>query len=163
MNYTYRLDIRGYHRRMSARLWRGDCRRKPPRSYRSARRSRPSNSGRRASPGDRTRPDAVVVAAAKVGGILVNDRYPADFLPDNLLIETNVIHATLRCDVDRLGSWAHPASTRSWRHSRSRNTRFSRAPWNPPTSGTLSPRSPVSNCVRPTAASTVLTMFGNAL
>ncbi|MDW9958335.1 GDP-L-fucose synthase [Sinorhizobium meliloti] len=49
-----------------------------------------------------TRPEAVVLAAAKVGGILANDRYPADFLLDNLLIETNVINAACRCNVDRL-------------------------------------------------------------
>ncbi|CAN7647810.1 GDP-L-fucose synthase [Pararhizobium sp. LjRoot255] len=49
-----------------------------------------------------TRPDAVVLAAAKVGGILANGRYPADFLLDNLLIETNVIQAAFQCDVDRL-------------------------------------------------------------
>lgn len=48
------------------------------------------------------RPDAVVLAAAKVGGILANDRYPADFLFDNLVIETNVIEAALRADVGRL-------------------------------------------------------------
>lgn len=49
-----------------------------------------------------TRPDAVVLAAAKVGGILANDRYPAEFLRDNLLLETNVIHAAFQCDVGRL-------------------------------------------------------------
>lgn len=49
-----------------------------------------------------TRPDAVVLAAAKVGGILANDRYPAEFLRDNLLIETNVIHVAFQCDVGRL-------------------------------------------------------------
>nr|WP_269845040.1 GDP-L-fucose synthase [Sinorhizobium fredii] len=49
-----------------------------------------------------TRPDAVVLAAAKVGGILANDRNPADFLLDNLLIETNVIHGAFRCGAERL-------------------------------------------------------------
>jgi len=39
------------------------------------------------------RPDAVFLAAAKVGGILANDTYPADFLHDNLVIQSNVIHA----------------------------------------------------------------------
>lgn len=48
------------------------------------------------------RPDAVVLAAAKVGGILANDSYPADFLYDNLAIETNVIEAALRADVSKL-------------------------------------------------------------
>lgn len=49
-----------------------------------------------------TRPDAVVLAAAKVGGILANDSYPVDFLLDNLLIETNVIHAAFLSDVEKL-------------------------------------------------------------
>jgi GDP-L-fucose synthase len=48
------------------------------------------------------RPDAVVLAAAKVGGILANDTYPADFLYDNLMIEANVIEAAHRSSVDRL-------------------------------------------------------------
>ena len=39
------------------------------------------------------RPQAVFVAAAKVGGILANDTYPAEFLYDNLMIEANIIHA----------------------------------------------------------------------
>lgn len=48
------------------------------------------------------RPDAVVLAAAKVGGILANDTYPADFLYENLVIETNVIEAAFRQDVEKL-------------------------------------------------------------
>jgi GDP-L-fucose synthase len=41
---------------------------------------------------EQIRPDHAVLAAAKVGGILANSRYPADFLYDNLAIECNVIH-----------------------------------------------------------------------
>lgn len=48
------------------------------------------------------RPDAVVLAAAKVGGILANDTYPADFLYENLVIETNVIEAAFRQGVAKL-------------------------------------------------------------
>ena len=48
------------------------------------------------------RPDAIVLAAARVGGILANDTHPADFLYDNLLIETNVIGAAHASDVGRL-------------------------------------------------------------
>lgn len=48
------------------------------------------------------RPDAVFLAAAKVGGILANDSYPADFLLDNLLIETAIIAAAHRTEVDKL-------------------------------------------------------------
>src|SRR5690242_14814745 len=39
------------------------------------------------------RPNVVVIAAAKVGGIMANDTYPVDFLYDNLMIESNVINA----------------------------------------------------------------------
>ena len=40
----------------------------------------------------RNRPDAVVLAAARVGGIRANSDFPADFIYDNLAIEANVIH-----------------------------------------------------------------------
>ena len=49
-----------------------------------------------------TRPQAVIVASAKVGGILANDTYPADFLLDNLLIETNIIGTAARSGVEKL-------------------------------------------------------------
>lgn len=48
------------------------------------------------------KPDAVFLAAAKVGGILANDSYPADFLYDNLMIEANVIEAAHRSGVCKL-------------------------------------------------------------
>ncbi len=48
------------------------------------------------------RPDVVIVAAAKVGGIVANDTYPADFLYDNLMIEANLIQASHLADVGRL-------------------------------------------------------------
>ena len=38
------------------------------------------------------RPDVVILAAAKVGGIHANNTYPADFIYENLMIECNVIH-----------------------------------------------------------------------
>ena len=47
-------------------------------------------------------PDFVVLAAARVGGILANDRYPADFMGDNLAIEQSVIRAAHETGVDRL-------------------------------------------------------------
>lgn len=50
----------------------------------------------------RQKPNAVFVAAAKVGGILANDTYPADFLYDNLIIEANVIEASFRVGVEKL-------------------------------------------------------------
>ena len=48
------------------------------------------------------KPDAVVMAAAKVGGILANDTYPADFLYDNLAIQNAVIHAAWQNKVSKL-------------------------------------------------------------
>jgi GDP-L-fucose synthase len=51
---------------------------------------------------DETRPEVVVVAAARVGGILANAAQPADFLYDNLMIEANVIHAACEAGVERL-------------------------------------------------------------
>lgn len=48
------------------------------------------------------KPDAVILAAARVGGILANDTYPADFLYDNLVMETNVIEGAFRAGVQKL-------------------------------------------------------------
>jgi len=50
----------------------------------------------------RERPDAVYLAAARVGGILANDTRPAEFIRDNLAIETHVIHAAWAHGVRRL-------------------------------------------------------------
>ncbi|WP_066070761.1 GDP-L-fucose synthase [Neobacillus soli] len=48
------------------------------------------------------KPDFVFLAAAKVGGIVANNEYPADFIRDNLLIQTNIIDAAYRNDVKKL-------------------------------------------------------------
>ncbi|NKB28864.1 MAG: NAD-dependent epimerase/dehydratase family protein [Rhodobacteraceae bacterium] len=48
------------------------------------------------------RPDVVILAAARVGGILANNDYPADFIYDNLMIEANVIHQAYAHGVTRL-------------------------------------------------------------
>ena len=48
------------------------------------------------------RPDYVFMAAAKVGGIVANDSYPADFIRDNLEIQTNVIDAAYRAGTRKL-------------------------------------------------------------
>jgi len=48
------------------------------------------------------KPDYVFLAAAKVGGIYANDVYPADFIRDNLLIQTNVIDAAYRNNCKKL-------------------------------------------------------------
>ena len=49
-----------------------------------------------------TRPHAVFVAAGKVGGILANDSYPADFLYENLMIVANIVQAAWRQRVEKL-------------------------------------------------------------
>ncbi|MEH7440213.1 GDP-L-fucose synthase [Neobacillus drentensis] len=48
------------------------------------------------------KPEFVFLAAAKVGGIVANNEYPADFIRDNLLIQTNIIDAAYRNDVKKL-------------------------------------------------------------
>lgn len=51
---------------------------------------------------DRVKPDAVIIAAAKVGGILANSTYPVDFLYENMMIASNIIHAAHRTGVERV-------------------------------------------------------------
>lgn len=48
------------------------------------------------------RPDIVILAAAKVGGIYANNTYPADFIYENLMMECNVIHQAFRAGVQKL-------------------------------------------------------------
>ena len=50
----------------------------------------------------RERPDIVIVAAARVGGIHANKTYPADFIRDNLAVALNVIHEAYGAGVQRL-------------------------------------------------------------
>ena len=49
-----------------------------------------------------SRPEAIFVAAATVGGIQANDSRPADFLYDNMMIEANIIHGASRVGVEKL-------------------------------------------------------------
>ncbi len=51
---------------------------------------------------EKNHPDAVFLAAAKVGGIVANDSYPADFLYQNMLIAANVIHSAHETGVEKL-------------------------------------------------------------
>jgi len=51
---------------------------------------------------EKERPEYVFLAAAKVGGIHANDTYPAEFIRDNLAIQTHVIHAAWQTGVERL-------------------------------------------------------------
>jgi GDP-L-fucose synthase len=51
---------------------------------------------------ERERPDEVVMAAAKVGGIHANATYPAEFIYDNLMVQANVVHEAWRAGTRRL-------------------------------------------------------------
>ena len=51
---------------------------------------------------DREKPNAVFLAAAKVGGIVANDTAPADFLYENLMIEANIVHSCFKSGVEKL-------------------------------------------------------------
>ena len=51
---------------------------------------------------EQERPEYVILAAAKVGGILANSTYPAEFIRQNLAIQTNIIHEAWRSGVKRL-------------------------------------------------------------
>src|SRR3954470_16949153 len=51
---------------------------------------------------EQERPEYVFLAAAKVGGILANDTFPAEFITENLSIQSNVIHESWRAGVKRL-------------------------------------------------------------
>lgn len=48
------------------------------------------------------KPDVVIICAAKVGGILANSSYPAEFIYQNLMIEANVIHSAYENEVEKL-------------------------------------------------------------
>ena len=47
-------------------------------------------------------PDFIIIAAAKVGGIYSNNKYKAEFIYENLMIQTNIIHSAFLCKIDNL-------------------------------------------------------------
>ncbi len=51
---------------------------------------------------EKEKPDEVIVAAAKVGGILANNKYRAQFIYENLMIESNIIHSAYKSGVKKL-------------------------------------------------------------
>lgn len=51
---------------------------------------------------EKEKPEYVFLAAAKVGGIYANNTYPADFIYDNLMIETNIINSSYKFKIDKL-------------------------------------------------------------
>lgn len=50
----------------------------------------------------KNKPDVVILAAAKVGGINANNKFPVDFLYQNLMIQLNVIHGAFKAEVERV-------------------------------------------------------------
>ena len=100
------------------------------------------------------RPAVVVLAAAKVGGILANSTYPVDFLNDNLRIQTNVFEAAHAAGVERLLFLGSSCIYPKLAPQPIPESRCSPGPWSPPTTPTRSPRSPGSSRSSPTAAST---------
>lgn len=49
-----------------------------------------------------TRPDAIIIAAAKVGGIAANDKFPVEFLSENILLQANLLDAAHAADVEKV-------------------------------------------------------------
>ncbi|STI47306.1 GDP-L-fucose synthetase [Escherichia coli] len=98
--------------------------------------------------------DQVYLAAAKVGGIVANNTYPADFIYQNMMIESNIIHAAHQNDVNKLlflgSSCIYP---KLGQNSQWQKASYCRARWSRPTSLMLLPKSPGSNCANLTIAS----------
>lgn len=63
---------------------------------------------------EKERPDYVILAAAKVGGIMANIASPATFLYDNLMIQSNVINASYKTGVSKLLFLGHLVSTQGF-------------------------------------------------
>ena len=104
----------------------------------------------------REKPDHVVLAAAKVGGIHANNTYPAEFIYENLMMEANVVHQAWKAGVKRLlflgSSCIYPVRAAQPMREDSLLTGTS-----PPTSRTRSRRSPASSFASRTTASTAWT------
>jgi nucleoside-diphosphate-sugar epimerase len=100
------------------------------------------------------KPDAAIIAAARVGGIHANNTYPAEFLQVNLAIALHSIHAAYRTGVKRLlflgSSCIYPQLAPQPIVEDSLLT----GPSNRPTKRTPSPRSPASSSANSTAGST---------
>ena len=102
------------------------------------------------------KPNVVVLAAAKVGGIQANNTYPADFLLDNLKIQTNVIETAWRSGVRRLLFLGSSCIYPKFAEQPSAKKPCSPGRWSPPMRGMRSPRSPASSSARPCASSMAL-------
>ena len=103
--------------------------------------------------------DVVVIAAATVGGIMANDRRPAEFLYDNLLIEANIIHSAWRLGLAKLLLLVQRVSIPDWLHSLLRRTHSYPGRLSLQTNGTPSRKSLELNCVMHIAGNMVATLF----
>jgi len=99
-------------------------------------------------------PEYVFLAAARVGGIIANSTRKGEFIYDNLMIETNVIHEAWKTRSNGFSFWAAPASIPSMPPSRSRRNTCLAAPLSRPTMPTPLPKSPASTSAVPTTSST---------
>jgi GDP-L-fucose synthase len=101
------------------------------------------------------KPDQVCPAAAKVGGIHANNTYPADFIYQNQVIETNVIEAAFRHGVKRLLFLGSSCIYPRLANQPMAEDELLTGLLEPPTSPTRWPRSPVSSCAKATTGRTV--------
>jgi GDP-L-fucose synthase len=62
-------------------------------------------------------PDYVLLAAGKVGGIMANNTYKAEFIYENMMIAANVIHSAFEAGVEKLINLGLPVFTPRWRIS----------------------------------------------
>ena len=66
---------------------------------------------------EKEKPEYVILAAAKVGGIHANNTYRAEFIYDNLMIEANIIHAAYFNKVNKLLFWVLHVYIPKWHHN----------------------------------------------
>ena len=71
-----------------------------------------------------TKPDAIIMAAAHVGGILANDAFPVEFLVHNTQIETNIFAAAHAVDINRMLFLDPAAFIPGWPPSRCGKRRY---------------------------------------
>ena len=107
-----------------------------------------------------SRPNIVVVAAATVGGIYANSTRPAEFLYDNLMIESNIIHAAHEAGTEKLlflgSACIYP---RDAAQPMAENALLTGPPWSRLMSGTQSPRSQASSYAKHIENNTVQISF----
>jgi GDP-L-fucose synthase len=108
---------------------------------------------------DAARPQAVIMAAARVGGIFANDSHPAGFFRDNLLILDNVIDAAYRFGVEKFVFLGSSCIYPKLAPQPIKEDYLLTEPLEPTNEWYAIARLPASRCARHTGASTVLTRF----